>query len=125
MVTAKRTNKKMGVKTVIVKQIMPADGWWAVFTNEVGGVYIRKVVCWGVISLSDRVPENYDSVVGIVDVTTCFLDSLPMLAYGTSQIPFGENASNFKYFIYASNEVEAFGKAVRGVEGDRKEGIVI
>lgn len=91
----------MGVKTVIVKQIMPADGWWAVFICN-GLPVMEKVACW--VTTSDSMGDNY--IVGVVYRNSVFLSPV-------DEIP------NFKFYIYADDENKAYDKAVINI----KEGV--
>lgn len=78
-----------------IKQIIPAENWWAVFKSD--GTYkgrpiVERLVCWALVE------EEYGQyVIGMVE------------AEGGAET--ADEVSGFVMHIYATNEEEAYAKA--------------
>lgn len=79
---------------MIIKQIEQTDNWWAIFRSKNEPI-IERVACWAI--LSDGRGNDY--VVGMIDVCRGFFDA-------------ANTISNFEYYLYAKNEIEAYDKAL-------------
>ncbi len=48
----------------VIKQVIPADGWWARFSSNTGGAYYSKLAAWALVRDSDF-PDSEGDLVGI------------------------------------------------------------
>jgi hypothetical protein len=80
---------------MIIKQISPADNWWAIFRGRDEPI-VEKVACWATIANG----PNDDFIAGMVDICRGFLG-------------IANTISNFQCYVYAENEIKAYDKAIR------------
>ena len=75
-----------------VKQIIPAEGWWACFSciNKSGKVWLDRLACWALM--------NDGAVLGMCECG--------------GYIDFAENVGNFEGYVYAESIEEAEKKAL-------------
>jgi hypothetical protein len=92
-----RPNKEKGglkMKSLYqqIKQIIPAQNWWAVYETADGKAMVDRLACWALCSRQG----GFDFVGGMMD--------------GRGYAISTEDISNFRFYIYAENVEEALNK---------------
>lgn len=89
-----------------IKQIIPADNWWAYYDcrgnkNVPEKVVVERLVCWALVSV-EGAGEDIEGMASTDNhIDTC------------------EDVSNFKGYLWALNEQGAI-KAARAILGDQE-----